>query len=467
MTAANTKPARAGITLVEILISILILGVGLVSLATLFPLGLLRLHAASRLTRSTFLSRAAAADIRSRNLFSKASFVNTYITPWYISASGPYDPWIQDTTLSGDWSGGAYRGVGGNGGIGPNGYTTQALASGGTFNLINPGPGLPVAYDPLWWMMVYAQSGGTTLPSNTQARFASGLGFVGPESGDGAVPSAHGLQRISNFNPFYPPANNTANPYYLSNVEAIFVSPEDYLTQSPHTEQVSAVGAAQQASPVLPELTIQGSGSYPTPSFEYRYSWLVTAQQTDSTNGTMFHGDIVIFENRPFGFEQVQSPLGGTVSRATGEIVVEAIFGYSKNVVSGTGTVGYGSGASRTVLLRWPASMPDPPIKVGHWLADVTYETSASQDYNMQQAALSTGIASYPNQRCHWYQVVKRTEPGADELGNSGYRSIVVTVHAPIQSYTLLNGSGMPVYANAALVTPHVVNVTPREFQTR
>ena len=52
----TTRPAtrtRAGITLVEILISILILGVGLVSLATLFPLGLLRLHQASRLTRST------------------------------------------------------------------------------------------------------------------------------------------------------------------------------------------------------------------------------------------------------------------------------------------------------------------------------------------------------------------------------------------------------------------------------
>ena len=35
--------ARAGITLTEILISIMILGIGLVSLATLFPIGLMRL----------------------------------------------------------------------------------------------------------------------------------------------------------------------------------------------------------------------------------------------------------------------------------------------------------------------------------------------------------------------------------------------------------------------------------------
>ncbi len=464
MTATRTKHARTGITLVEILISILILGVGLVSLATLFPLGLLRLHAASRLTRSTFLSRAAAADVRARNLFSKASFVNTYITPWYITASGPYDPWIQDVNAStGDWSGGAYRGVGGNGIL-----TNQAVASGGTFSQINPGPGLPVAYDPLWWMMVFAQTNGSVLPSNTQARFASGVGWVGPESGDGAVPSAHGLQRISNFNPFYTPANNVVNPYYVSNVEAIFVSPEDYLTQSPHNEQVSPiVGAIPQASPVLPELTLQGTAAYPVPTFEYRYSWMVTAQQVDSTNGTMFHGDIVIFENRPFGFEQVQSPLGGTVAQATGETVVEAIFGYSKTVLSGTGSVGYGSGANRTVLLRWPVTMPDPPIKVGAWIADVTYETSAAQDYAMQQTALASGIASYPNQRCHWYQIVKRTEPGADEMGNSGYRSITVTVHAPLQSHTLMTTAGVPVYANAALVSPHVVNVVPREFETR
>ena len=46
---AASSPRSAGITLTEILISILILGVGLVSLATLFPIGLLRLRDAQRL----------------------------------------------------------------------------------------------------------------------------------------------------------------------------------------------------------------------------------------------------------------------------------------------------------------------------------------------------------------------------------------------------------------------------------
>ena len=66
--------ARRGITLTEILIAIMILGVGLTSLATLFPLGLLRLRDATRYTRTKYLVDSAAADGTSRTLFSANSF---------------------------------------------------------------------------------------------------------------------------------------------------------------------------------------------------------------------------------------------------------------------------------------------------------------------------------------------------------------------------------------------------------
>src|SRR6516225_1994760 len=59
---------RSGITLTEILIAIMILGIGLVSLATLFPIGLLRLRDASRWSRSALLSETAAADLAARSL---------------------------------------------------------------------------------------------------------------------------------------------------------------------------------------------------------------------------------------------------------------------------------------------------------------------------------------------------------------------------------------------------------------
>ncbi len=82
---------RRGITLVEILISILILGVGLVSLATLFPIGLLRLREAQRQSRSAYLYESAAADVTARGLlnptsFAYADFLNgTTYTNWYYS----------------------------------------------------------------------------------------------------------------------------------------------------------------------------------------------------------------------------------------------------------------------------------------------------------------------------------------------------------------------------------------------
>ena len=63
---------RRGITLTEILIAIMILGVGLVSLATLFPIGLLRLRDATRYSRTKYLVDSAAADGTARALFNRA-----------------------------------------------------------------------------------------------------------------------------------------------------------------------------------------------------------------------------------------------------------------------------------------------------------------------------------------------------------------------------------------------------------
>jgi prepilin-type N-terminal cleavage/methylation domain-containing protein len=58
----KSRPRRSGVTLLEVLIAIFILGVGLVSLATLFPIGLTRLANAARNSRSALL-RPIADDI--------------------------------------------------------------------------------------------------------------------------------------------------------------------------------------------------------------------------------------------------------------------------------------------------------------------------------------------------------------------------------------------------------------------
>src|SRR5205823_14205368 len=134
-----------------ILISIMIMGVGLISLATLFPLGLLRIRSANRDSRSTLLARSAIGEVDTRNLFDKS----TFLFGWYqspIFATG-FDPWIVD---------------------GPPAASPTPVSR--AF-----GPGLPVAYDPLFWSVVHQASGATAAnplagyhPGTVEARFGSG-----------------------------------------------------------------------------------------------------------------------------------------------------------------------------------------------------------------------------------------------------------------------------------------------------
>ena len=78
-----------GITLTEILIAIMILGVGLVSLATLFPIGLLRLRDATRYTRTKYLVDSAARTATARSLLNPTSFgvVDTIVLQYNLTSA--------------------------------------------------------------------------------------------------------------------------------------------------------------------------------------------------------------------------------------------------------------------------------------------------------------------------------------------------------------------------------------------
>ncbi len=170
MIATHPAEARSGITLTEILISIMIMGVGMVSLATLFPLGLLRMRDANRMTRSTLLAESAMNDMASRNLLHKQSFLNTIISPF--SDVG--------------YTGGVLRSLGpGHARTGrrrtrpPRPHDGPAGAS----RPLVPGPGLPVAYDPLWRASVpNSNLRGTNPPSyylNSATRVTEGAVRLG------------------------------------------------------------------------------------------------------------------------------------------------------------------------------------------------------------------------------------------------------------------------------------------------
>ncbi len=430
--------ARRGITLTEILIAIMILGIGLVSLAALFPIGLSRLRDASRYSRSAYLSQSGATDMSARGLLFKksffiADFLNSGYYPfWYATptAGGPdaYDPFTQDTPF-----------YGGNV-VDPNtGAQLGATADRGT--------GLPIAYDPLWrhQTRVYLDPLNQTMP---EARFGAGTDgnatFIAADS-DGFPPSAWGLQRLTNFN--RPTATNALGqtvPLFPADnsVPSIFVSPEDVVLQDPSgtTYTLDGVSPANggapviRPSPIVPDLNTSGG----SPTNDWRYSWIFTGLQTNvpavqnqTSLGATFEGNIVIFENRPFGISQVTSPLGPVTWQVDGETVVEAVWGYSTSVATNQGlgiAAGYGSGADRTVLLRWPSNMPDPVVKAGDWIADVTYERNQNVVLSRflswsQMVPPFVGLPNpinngewdnMPAQRCFWYQVQRHAPHGRD-----------------------------------------------------
>jgi hypothetical protein len=600
--------ARGGITLTEILISILILGVGVVSLATLFPLGLIRLRNAQRMNRGAILADSAAAELGSRNLLYKGSFVGSPgISPWYRTAtvraslSQYFDPWVQDTPFyGGDWFG-----LPNGTNVDPipdsldptvhhpAGASANTLVQDGSGNYhLRPGvgPGLPVAYDPLWRYVtgIYQNWAGNPLnavaanPASytsvagpaAETRFGSGIGLIradtlnqapnpsnGPAILNKTVPSAHGLQRLSNFQATSI-LNTNANPttYYdlfagrsgpsapydwqvaQNNLAVLqtFVSPEDPVLQESTGTYIDPNAALPKntdtpppvmtgPSTVVPSLTVEGQTSThhsilrPTtsPVADWRYTWLITGRQSDVTNGTVFDVDIVVCENRPFAMELIvpagafpNPPAGAPASggehyKAAGERVVEAVYGYSTTpnpltthdpLAPGVGLTvpnqpkwGYGSAsAARTVLLRWPALLPDPDVRVGSWIADVTYERNEgivlpniSKPNNPTDASNYFGRfpGPYPAQRCYWYQVAKRTDAGPDVIAPGtltqpiagvnpvlGYRSMTVWTTAPLRALTLLNyaaANPQPVHPEAALVMPSVVNVYPRTVYSR
>jgi hypothetical protein len=300
------------------------------------------------------------------------------------------------------------------------------------------------------------------------------------------------LQRITNFNrPFTTDAAGNEIPVMPAslNVPSIFVSPEDVVWQESTNQKnfvggntglgnnAPAVGTAP--SPIVPDLNIVQDANknllFQSIS-DWRYSWMFTGQLTNAGNQACFEGNIVIFENRPFGMSHVTGLLNNPVYQVDGETVVEAIFGHGGNIVP-PGGPGYATGADRTVLLRWNAMFPDPLVRVGDWIADITYERNqAIVQSRWWQNPVPTGIPNasnngewdnLPAQRCIWYQVQKVLPAIPDPYLGANYRSMVVYVNRSLQCRTVLTLEGTPATINAALISPYIVNVIPRTIFTR
>ncbi len=458
----------------------MILGIGMVSVATLFPIGLLRLRDATRDSRSTILAMSAKDDAEVRGLpqslgdakglVNPESFVHPNL-PWYA-------PWRN-----------------------PNNYPVNLISQGIPFSVTpltydydtiggdrNAGvfsdffaPGLPVVYDPLFWATTHFQTEGLA-PEQTpigvrgnlgqEGRFGSGIGFLRPGA------AAHGLQRITNFEPYnagvpwpytYSLSSTPAGLQAIAEVAGnVFTSLDDPI--------VTGDESGQSGVPVVPYNTSPGAGY--ASEREYAFSWMLTGRLGVAGDPSIFEGNIVLFHSRPIGLDT--EPNSGLLV-PSGERTVEAIWGYTNtpNAVSpipsplpAVAGTGYSSADDHTVLLRWPAASNDPDIRVGGFIADVTYERyQGPSNTNYPRALPGSGRngAQYAGQRIHWYRIVQKGEVEPDPVVPNHYRTIV-RVDTPLQAKTRLQinaGVVESVVPEAALICPYVVNVFPIMLYSR
>jgi len=492
-TADKLSSSRRGVTMTEVLIAIMILGIGMTSLMTLFPIGLMKLRDARRNNRSSLLAENVASDLKTRDLLSRYSFAAT-LNATGRTASVPsgtlFDPWSKDIQVLNE----------------PANYANVIEVQTDT------GFGIPIVccYDPLFFSnLAYTRSPAVpTFYENSNpslcrcielphAQFRFGQAFkneLRSDPADGKRASAMGLPRLTNIWPALA-ASNLPSMGNINSVASIFVSQDDAVFPDFENEAnpkiIDPKSPVTRQNPILPLVDNASTGVYSLNDWDY--SWIFTGKSRDRN---VFEGDMVIYNKRQFG---VNTDSNNSVTGISGERVVEGIFGLgSVPMTTNNGTMGYAAGKSRKVLLMWPKidGAERPEIKIGGWIADVTYEPYLYPNGNQPGTVDLPGKpgtgrflsdfdgdgrpdVEHPGQRCHWYRIVQRsevTDPWVAEPGFTGVSSVanmeamIVTVDRPVVSKTLLKKSGagyQPVHVNAALIAPEVVAVFPITLEGR
>jgi hypothetical protein len=248
MKVIDSKLDRRGISLMEILIGIMVLGIGVISLATLFPLGLLQMKRAVNNTRGTIVAQSAWHEARIRNLvappFGPPAIVFTrYPDPWPPAPYNDMDP----------------------------ANLPYAPTS---------GPGVPIIIDPLWSLL--SESTGYFDALGVVDLINNSTGAAVPD-GNPDFDGAEGLLRVRGGS--IPPAL----PMPLSLASAVFTSPDDLAYGDGDQRIIPLQRAVRTAPPFLsPTNGVPFDGvpfAFRTLERERRYTWLMIARKANARQG--------------------------------------------------------------------------------------------------------------------------------------------------------------------------------------
>jgi prepilin-type N-terminal cleavage/methylation domain-containing protein len=305
-----SKQPRHGVTLTEVLVAIFVMGIGLLSLLTLFPLGALHMAQAihdDRCTNATLNARA---------------FANMQIP--YLGDPGAGNPVF--SLCEDPFTVSPY-------------YTPSQL--GGFSNLLPvplDGPSTPVYIDPVgcWITKGYtpAQTApypptGITLPAFCASNNIPPCYPLGPLPG-----ASNGIPRVCpSIIPLYDDPK-VVNPFN-------YIERYCYLTDDIEFMENGDINPLATGGAVARDL---------------RYSWAWLCRQVrpqgptspPSPNAYGINVTIVVYDRRPL--------TTGANGAPAGETPYNAVFTYGSNFAT----------------LTWPAAAPPPPIRKGTWILDAT-----------------------------------------------------------------------------------------------
>ncbi len=402
---------RRGITLLEVLVSILVLVLGLGGLAALLPVSIFYASEATKYDRGSTLAQGVYHDMQIRGYLNPKAWLDTSVIP---SLSPPNPPGfyganaVKNSAIPGD--------------------TRSYLYSTAVDTAFLP----PVIIDPL--SISYAIANGQTPPPLFPAFPLTGALLPG-------APTIYRLTLDTNYSWSSEDSVPSGQPLDMaySMAQRMFMSNDDLVFQSPARADYRPQVVTSNGLP--PNLGV----ALPTPDFQGDFSWLLTISpdiddlfQEDVANMDRFTVSVVIFYKRDLNLDQTVPPAGITtldVKKAPPERMVFAdLLDASAQAAAGAPLpVNFAGGAVR---LRTPPPGSTTPSSTAAWL-DVRpndWLMLSGFSYNPFASVTPPGPAinyapvpgvappGLPIPFCQWYRIAAVGEtlpiaPGATSTG--------------------------------------------------
>ena len=438
--------ARAGVTLTEVLMSLMIMSIGVVSVATLFPISALRTLEASKQTSSTIAR------------FTSESWIDTL--PELIhnpddGISKALSPYSTEPFAS-KYDGRAFRNH--NYVVDPYGYLAGDPSVQTFFgNLSGAAP--PASFNPMT-----RYSGGFIDPvvATTFVTQPDNWKVVVESQADGGTPT--GVTSVNLASDADLSSINLSNPDVVYRAVIFNVDGDRSQVRTPLTGITLSPPTVTWAT-ALPTLFNNGNiGKVRIESSEEFYTWMWSVRKHSNGPASV---DAVIFFRRGFNpeYEQIYDASFRKISLGSNGVPgADGTNGTNADddflgVANDVGEIGYPNtddGPNNIVTIRWPDGMKEPVIKRGGYIFDTAngfwYRIRASQN-----ETYTAGAPGYTTVQLVLDEAIKANNNDQDWNGNA----VQDTASPPLPPTALPEAP--IVYRGGAILHPNVANVFPLE----